>query len=88
MKSLSSKLRCALIIAVLAMMSPARLFACAACYGESDAPMAKGLTFAIIALAGIIAFVLSGVVVFFVHLGKKSSTATDAVPTESAQRKL
>ena len=73
-----------LLALLLAVLSPSRLFACAACYGESDAPMARGLTFAIIALAGFIACVLSGVVVFFVHLGKKSSAADETV--ESAQR--
>lgn len=85
---MSSKAKYILMAALLAVLNPARLFACAACYGESDAPMARGLTFAIIALAGIVACVLSGVVVFFVHLGKKSSAAdSSAVGGESAPSK-
>lgn len=83
-----AKIKFLLIAALLAMFSPAKLSACAVCYGESDAPMARGLTFAIIALAGVIACVLSGVVVFFVHMGKKSSAADNsAAGAESAPSK-
>jgi len=80
-----------LSLAVLALMvTPARLFACAACYGQSDAPMARGLTWAILALGGIIACVLSGVVVFFVHTGKKSASIAkaEAATAETDQRNL
>ncbi len=75
---------CAIVIAA---MSPARLQACAVCYGESDAPMARGVTWAILALAGIVACVLSGVVVFFVHTQRKSSAqAKLKASAESNQR--
>lgn len=47
--------------------------ACAACYGEPDAPMSRGLTWAIVALAAIVGVVLSGVVMFFVHVGRRSA---------------
>ena len=63
--------------ALAGVFGPARLFACAVCYGQSDAPMARGLTWAILALGGIIACVLSGVVVFFVHAGRKSSALAE-----------
>jgi hypothetical protein len=58
---------------LLAVFSPSNLLACAVCYGESDAPMARGVTWAILALGAIIACVLSGVAVFIVHLKRKSS---------------
>ena len=48
-------------------------FACAVCYGEPDAPMSHGLTWAIVALCSVVGVVLSGVVVFFVHIGRRSS---------------
>ena len=76
-------------MALTLVLSPARLLACAVCYGQSDAPMARGLTWAILALGGIIACVLSGVVVFFVHAGKKSAriAKSEAVtPAEPDQR--
>jgi hypothetical protein len=49
------------------------LFACAACYGQSDSPLASGLNWGIFFLMGVIGTVLSGVVVFFVHVGKNSA---------------
>lgn len=62
---------------LLAAVNPVRALACAVCYGESDAPMARGLTWAILALAGVIAGVLSGVVAFAVHMKRKSSALNE-----------
>jgi len=69
----SRNLKLVWLALLLAAMSPARVLACAVCYGESDAPMARGVTYGILALAGVIAGVLSGVVVFFVHMKRKSA---------------
>lgn len=72
---------------LLAVLNPARLLACATCYGESDAPMARGVTWAILALAGVVAGVLSGVVVFFVHIQRKAAAQAAAkVSAESHPR--
>ena len=74
MKLLRSRnLKLVWLALLLAAVNPARVLACAVCYGESDAPMARGVTYGILALAGVIAGVLSGVVVFFVHMNRKSS---------------
>ena len=54
------------------------LFACAACYGQSDSALAKGMNMAIFFLLAVIVGVLSGVVVFFVHVGRKSSSLDDS----------
>jgi hypothetical protein len=54
---------------------PGALFACAACYGASDSPMAKGMNWGIFSLLGVIAVVLGSVASFFVFLGKKSAAA-------------
>jgi heme/copper-type cytochrome/quinol oxidase subunit 2 len=58
----------AILPAILLWPSVAR--ACAVCYGEPDSPAAKGLTWAIIALAAIVGVVLGCIVAFFVHASK------------------
>ena len=52
--------------------------ACAACYGVSDAPMAKGMNAGIFALLGVIGGVLAGAATFFVFLARRSSTIAKA----------
>ncbi|MEK7707289.1 MAG: hypothetical protein AAB380_04770 [Verrucomicrobiota bacterium] len=61
--------------------------ACATCYGASDSPMAQGMNWGIMTLLGVIGSVLSGVVAFFIHVGRKSaklnagaSNQTDKIP--------
>ncbi len=56
------------------------LFACAACYGQSDSPMAQGMNWGIFTLLGVIVAVLGGVAAFFVYLARRSA----ALATESA----
>lgn len=74
MKRISfSTLKWLCVAMLIAVLSPSNLLACAVCYGESDAPMARGVTWGILALGGVIGCVLSGVVVFVVHLKRKSS---------------
>jgi hypothetical protein len=47
-------------------------WACSVCYGEPDSPMTRGLTWAIIALAGTVGTVLAGVTMFFVHANRRA----------------
>jgi len=56
---------------------PDSLPACAACYGDTDAPMSKGLTWAISVLVAIIGGVLAGVVAFFIRTVKHSEIVTE-----------
>ncbi|MGD0614088.1 MAG: hypothetical protein ABSA69_01445 [Verrucomicrobiota bacterium] len=64
------------------VFTPNPLWACAACYGQSDSPMAKGMNWGIFSLLGVVVFVLGGVASFFVYLGKKSAAApADALPS-------
>jgi hypothetical protein len=58
------------------------LLACAACYGQSDSPLAQGMNWGILSLLGTIAAVLGGFVAFFVFLARKSA----AVSAPSADR--
>jgi hypothetical protein len=70
MSSTFQKVLAALILTALSLQPAA---ACAACYGEPDSPMTRGLTWAILALCGVVGVVLSGVAVFFVHVGRRSA---------------
>ena len=57
------------------MFAPGSLRACAACYGQSDSPLAKGMNWGILSLLAVVVFVLGSVAVFFVYLAKKSAAA-------------
>ena len=73
--------------ALLALaFQPHPLFACAACYGASDAPMAKGMNWGIFSLLGVVVMVLGSIATFFVFIGKRSAAASNASKTESAQK--
>jgi len=57
----------------LAVLSARSVWACAACYGQSDAPMAQGMNWGILSLLAVIVVVLGGVAGFFVHLARRSA---------------
>jgi hypothetical protein len=65
-------------LAVALALRPGLLWACAACAGQSDSPMAKGMNWGIMSLLAVITVVLGGVASFFVYLAKKSVTASAA----------
>jgi hypothetical protein len=54
------------------LFEPRPLWACAACYGQSDSSMAAGMNWGIMCLLGVIVFVLGGVAGFFVFLARRS----------------
>ena len=56
------------------------LLACAACFGQSDSPLAKGMNMGIFSLLVVVVFVLSGIAAFFIYLAKKSSAAAASEP--------
>jgi len=58
-------------------------FACATCFGASDAPMAKGMNMAILTLFGVIVGVLSGILGFVFYLWKRSKIAVSNFQTHS-----
>ena len=49
--------------------------ACAACYGQSDSPMAQGMNAGIFALLGVIGTVLCAAATFFVFLARRAAAA-------------
>jgi len=75
-----------LLFAVLAQVSPA--FACAACYGKSDSPLAEGMNWGIFALLGFIGVVLAGVTgagIFIVRRGARLAAQPDNNPISSTK---
>ncbi|HEV2209665.1 MAG TPA: hypothetical protein VG167_12870 [Verrucomicrobiae bacterium] len=78
------------LVFVALLGAPTGAWACAACYGASDAPMARGMNWGIFSLLGIIVIVLLAVAGFFVFLGRKAATSAAAAASpilpRSAQR--
>lgn len=69
-----------ILLAVPALMlsKTATAFACAACYGKSDAPMAQGMNWGIMVLLGVIGMVLTGITGFFVYVAKRPGLPVDS----------
>jgi hypothetical protein len=65
-----------------AALAPSPLFACAACYGRSDSPLANGMNWGIFTLLGIILTVLTCISLFFVHVirGEQAQIESDNNP--------
>lgn len=66
-------------------LAPQSVWACAACYGQSDSAMAAGMNWGIISLLGMIVAVLGGVAGFFVFLIRRSVKAAPATEAALAQ---
>jgi hypothetical protein len=75
-----------LVAGVLGAMAlhPASLFACAACYGASDSPMAQGMNWGILSLLGVVVMVLGSVASFFVFIGRKAAASAEEWPGAAA----
>lgn len=74
-----------LLLAVIFITAP-QAMACAVCYGDPDAPMSKGLTWAVLVLVGMISVVLVAVSAFFVHISRRAqhpSSPTDVDKSSS-----
>ncbi|MGD1089670.1 MAG: hypothetical protein ABR955_13255 [Verrucomicrobiota bacterium] len=69
------------IAAALAAFAPSPLFACAACYGKSDSPLASGMNWGIFTLMGVILTVLVSIAAFFIYIVRKeAATLKNAAP--------
>ena len=81
MKLLRKLLMAAMLVPVL---SGSPLFACAACYGRTDSPLAEGMNWGIFTLLGVVLTVLTCVAVFFVHIVRKEEASNpDATHPET-----
>ena len=67
------KLSKIILAAAMAALLPSPLFACAACYGRSDAPLAHGMNWGIFTLLGIVVLMLSSIATFFVFLIRREA---------------
>lgn len=72
-------------VALLAGLRPATVWACAACYGQSDSPLAAGMDWGIFSLLVVIVAVLGGIATFFVFLARRAAATPVAVPSGSWQ---
>jgi len=61
------------LVSLLLLAAGSRALACATCYGASDSPLAQGMNWGILVLLGFIGTVLTGVVAFFVHVGRNAA---------------
>ncbi len=73
------------ILVAAAALAPSPLFACAACYGRSDSPLAYGMNWGIFTLMGVIVSVLACIALFFVHIVRKEEAQAeqDSTPKNS-----
>ena len=73
------------IIFALALLAPAKLFACAACYGANiDDRMADGMNWAILTLGAIVATVLGAFLTFLIYAIRKSEALTAAAEKKNS----
>ena len=69
-------------ILFLLALAPAKIFACATCYGGTiDSPMADGMNWAILTLGIIITTVLGGFLTFLIYAIRKSEALNAAAKT-------
>ena len=66
------------ILFAAAALAPSPIFACAACYGKSDSPLASGMNWGIFTLMGVILTVLTCITLFFVHVVRGEKAQTEA----------
>ena len=67
-----------LLSAGMLELSTAPAHACAACFGQSDSGMARGMNMGIFALLLVITSVLCGIAGFFVYVARRTAQMEDA----------
>lgn len=61
-----------LLMAAALLLVPRAVLACPVCFGNSDSLLVSATNLGIMALLGIVAFVLSGFAAFIVHLNRRA----------------
>ena len=81
---------CFKILVAAALLAPAKMFACATCYGANiDSPMAEGMNWAILTLGTIITVVLGAFLTFLIYAIRKSEAVEAArVAADNSNSKL
>lgn len=62
------------------MLSAKSAFACAACYGASDAPMARGMNWGIFTLLAVVGTVLCGIAGVGIYMVKRAASVAAESP--------
>ncbi len=70
-------------VAAIAAFAPSPLFACAACYGKSDSPLASGMNWGIFTLMGVIVTVLATIASFFIYIIRREAALAAKVASEN-----
>lgn len=70
------------LVAALAGFSPTPLFACAACYGRSNDPLAHGMNWGILSLLFIVVMMLTSIATFFFFLIRREAAAQEQPAAE------
>ena len=68
------------IIAMAMVFHSESVFACAACFGKTDSPLAAGMNWGIFSLMGVVVCVLGGIATFFVYLAKRAAMTAPPAP--------
>jgi len=75
------------LLLALAMLAPAKIFACAACYGgHIDDRMADGMNWAILTLGVVVATVLGTFLTFLIYAIRKSEALEAAAQQKSPEK--
>lgn len=72
-------------VAVVLPLLPAPALACAACAGQSDSPMAKGMNAGIFTLLLVITSVLLTIAIFFGYILRRASRLSNSTAARCAE---
>ncbi len=77
-------------LAVIALLGSSPALACATCFGQSDSALARGMNAGILFMLAVLLAVLTGLTLFFVHLGRRASAAarTESFGPDAAPQPL
>ena len=84
MKTRAIYRQCTASVALLPLLLPSAASACAACFGRSDSPMAKGMNMGILTLLIVITSVLLGIAAFFFYILRRAARLARTQADESA----
>jgi hypothetical protein len=77
------KVRKIILAAAMTALAPSPLFACAACYGASNDPLAHGMNWGILTLLCVVVIMLSSIATFFVFLIRREAAQARKVAEEN-----
>lgn len=84
----AKRLAAAFAVLTWQLLSTPELVACAACFGQSDDPMAKGMNAGIFALLGVVTVVLGGFFAFMIFLARRASSHSQVMVEKAEEIRL